>query len=65
MNKMNTLTFVNFLLVKLYSTLIRQNFPPSKICAVRYPLNYLNCDIKFKHWLIIDIAKVQVANNRS
>ena len=32
-NKMNTLAFVNFLLVKLFPTLIRQKFPPSKICA--------------------------------
>ena len=38
MNKMNTLAFVNFLLVKLFPTLIRQNFPPSKICAIRYAL---------------------------
>ena len=36
MNKMNTLAFVNFLLVKLFPTLIRQNFPPSKIYAIRY-----------------------------
>ena len=36
MNKMNTLAFVNFLLVKLFPTLIRQNFPLSKICAVQY-----------------------------
>ena len=36
MNKMNTLAFVNFLLVELFLTLIRQNFPPSKICAIRY-----------------------------
>ena len=36
MNKMNTLAFVKFLLVKLFPTLIHQNFPPSKICAVRY-----------------------------
>ena len=33
---MNTLAFVNFLLVKLFPTLIRQYFPPSKFCAVRY-----------------------------
>ena len=38
MNKMNTLAFVNFLLVKLFPTLIRQNFPPSKICAIRYTI---------------------------
>ena len=31
---MNTLTLVNFLLVKLFPTLIRQNFPLSKICAI-------------------------------
>ena len=36
MNKMNTLAFVNFLLVKLFPTLIRQNFTPSKICAIQY-----------------------------
>ena len=36
MNKINTLAFVNFLLVKLFPTMIRQNFPPLKICAVRY-----------------------------
>ena len=36
MNKMNTLAFVNFLLIKLFPTLIRQNFPLSKICAIRY-----------------------------
>ena len=35
-DKMNTLAFVNFLLIKLFPTLIRQNFPPSKICAIRY-----------------------------
>ena len=34
-DKMNTLAFVNFLLIKLFPTLIRQNFAPSKICAVR------------------------------
>ena len=40
MNKMNTLAFVNFLLVKLFPTLIQQNFPPSKFCAVRYSKGY-------------------------
>ena len=35
-DKMNTLAFVNFLFVKLFSTLIRQNFPPSKFCAIWY-----------------------------
>ena len=33
---MNTLAFANFILIKLFPTLIRQNFPPSKICAVQY-----------------------------
>ena len=40
MNKMNTLAFINFLLVKLFPTLIRQNFPPSKFCAVQYSKSY-------------------------
>ena len=35
-DKMNTLGFVNFLLVKLFPILIRQNFPLSKICAIWY-----------------------------
>ena len=35
-DKMNTLAFVNFLLVKFFPTLIRQYFPPSKFCAIRY-----------------------------
>ena len=42
MNKMNTLAFVNFLLVKFFPTLICQNFPPSKICAIRYQLKNIN-----------------------
>ena len=33
---MNTLEFVNFLIVKIFPTLIRQNFPPSKFCAIWY-----------------------------
>ena len=45
MNKMNTLAFVNFLLVKLFPTLIRQNFPPSKICAIRYSIVVYYCII--------------------
>ena len=35
---MNTLAFVNFLLIKIFPTLIRQNFPPSKFCAIRYDM---------------------------
>ena len=37
---MNTLAFINFLLVKLFPTLIRQNFPPSKCYAVWYSKSY-------------------------
>ena len=33
-DKMNTLAFVNFLLVKFFPTLIRRYFPPSKFCAI-------------------------------
>ena len=33
---MNTLAFVIFLLVKIFPTLIRQNFPPLKFCAIQY-----------------------------
>ena len=33
MNKMNTLAFVNFLLVKFFPTLIRQNFPVKNLCC--------------------------------
>ena len=36
MNEMNTLAFINFLLVKLFPTLIHQNFPLSKICAIQH-----------------------------
>ena len=42
MNKMNTLAFVKFLLVKLFPILIHQNFPPSKFCAVWYNLRTQN-----------------------
>ena len=35
-DKMNTLAFVNCLLVKIFSTLIRWNFSPSKFYAIRY-----------------------------
>ena len=35
---MNTLAFVNFLLVKIFPTLIRQYFPPSKFCTIRYTI---------------------------
>ena len=41
MNKMNTLVFINFLLVKLFPILIHQNFPPSKICTIRYTTIHL------------------------
>ena len=34
-DKMNTLAFVNFLLIKIFPTLIHQNFPPSKLCAIQ------------------------------
>ena len=34
-NLMNTLVFVNFLVVKIFPTLIRQYFPQSKFCAIR------------------------------
>ena len=34
-DKMITLAFINFLLVKLFPTLIHQNFPPLKICAIQ------------------------------
>ena len=37
---MNTLAFVNFLLIKIFSTLIRQNFPPSRFCAIRCRIPY-------------------------
>ena len=33
---MNTLAFVNFLLIKIFPTLIHQYFPPLKFCAIRY-----------------------------
>ena len=41
---MTTLAFVNFLLVKIFPTLIRQNFLPSKFCTIRYipSLNHLS-----------------------
>ena len=35
-NRMNILGFVNFLLTKIFPTVIHQNFPPSKFCAIRY-----------------------------
>ena len=35
-DKMNTLAFVNFLLVKIFPTLICQYFPLSKFCTIRY-----------------------------
>ena len=37
-NLMNTLAFVNFLLFKIFPTLIRQYFPTSKFCAIRYTI---------------------------
>ena len=46
---MNTLAFVNFLLVKLFPTLIRQNFPLSKICAVQYLSLHIK-NPKAAHW---------------
>ena len=33
---MNLLGLVSFLLVKLFQTMIRQNFPPSKFCTIWY-----------------------------
>ena len=38
---MNTSAFVTFLLVKIFPTLICQNFP-SKFCAIRY---FIKCDL--------------------
>ena len=35
-DKMNTLVFVNVLLLKIFPTLIRQYFPPLKFCAIWY-----------------------------
>ena len=34
-DKMNTLAFVNVLLIKISLTLIRQYFPQSKFCAIQ------------------------------
>ena len=48
---MNTLAFVNFLLVKIFPTLIRQYFPPSKFYAIRYLCAQL---IGFPHSIISD-----------
>ena len=33
---MNTLAFINFLLVKIFPILIHQNFPQSKFCFIQY-----------------------------
>ena len=41
-DKMNTLVFINFLLVKLFPTLIRQNFLLSKICAIQYLISRIH-----------------------
>ena len=43
-NKMNTLAFVNFLLIKIFPTLIHQNFP-SKFCAIQYIHTYIESKI--------------------
>ena len=76
MNKINTLAFVNFLLVKLFPTLIRQNFPPSKICAIRYKNtttntyfveNILYCTCTYYHFLQVIMYRLSVVcsnNNR-
>ena len=39
MDSMNALAFVNFLLIKIFPTLIRQIFPPSKFCTIWYIIN--------------------------
>ena len=34
-DKMSTFAFISFLLIKIFPTLIYQNFPLSKFCAIR------------------------------
>ena len=53
---MNTLAFVNILLVKIFPTLIRQNFPPSKFYAIRYSMEYIATIFKkLKEFKFVDI----------
>ena len=47
-NKMSTLAFINFLLVKIFLTLIWQSFPPSKIFTIQY---VINCNYKVTSFL--------------
>ena len=35
-DKMNTLVFINLILIKIFPTLIDQNFPLSKFCVIRH-----------------------------
>ena len=49
-DKMNTLAFVNVLLVKIFPILIRQYFP-SKCCTIRYQYNRMMAGLK--HELLI------------
>ena len=44
-DKMNTLAFVNVLLVKIFPILIRQYFP-SKCCTIRYQYNCMMAGLK-------------------
>ena len=44
---MNTLAFVNFLLVRIFPSSIRQNFPPLKFCAIRYTIKHIFTRCKF------------------
>ena len=60
MNKMNTLAFVNSLLIKLFPTLIRQKFPSSKICTIQYVLYIIQ--VKGFSWPYL-ISKDLVAYN--
>ena len=63
MNEMNTFAFVNFLLIKLFPTLIHQNFPLSKICAIRYVLFVYSHFVLLAIYLIIDAVCIHLDTN--
>ena len=44
-----------FLLIKIFPTLIRQNFPPSKFCAIRY--------MEVTQTYIVSVVKLPVQNS--